>query len=182
MNSGYKTARRLTAGIITVIVLLFCLGVTTYALAYATVRIENNEFETGRVGINLNDGQPVISEHEYLFEPGMTVVKPFFVENESTWSVYYKVYFDNVQGGLADVLEITIKDGDKVLWAGKAGELRRADVRAAEDLLTVGERRDLSISFYFPRESGNEARNMMLAFDLCAEAVQTKNNPDRLFE
>lgn len=182
MNNGHKTAQRLTAGIITVIVLVLCLAVTTYALVYATVQIENNVFQTGSVSINLNDGKPVISEHEYLFEPGMTVEKPFFVENESTWSVYYKVYFDNVQGGLADVLEITVKDGDEVLWTGTAGELTRANVAAADDMLQIGERRDLTISFYFPRESGNAAENMTLVFDLCAEAVQTKNNPDKLFD
>ena len=34
-------------------------------------------FSTGEVAINLNDSKPVISEHEFIFEPGMTVKKGF---------------------------------------------------------------------------------------------------------
>lgn len=99
-----KTAKKLTGGIIAIIVLALCLVVTTFALVYASVSVENNLFHTGEVKINLNDGEPVIREHEFLFEPGMTVVKDFFIENDSTWDVYYRLYLDNVTGGLAEYL------------------------------------------------------------------------------
>ena len=102
--SETKTAKRLTGGIIAIIVLALCLVVTTFALVYASVSVENNLFHTGEVKINLNDGEPVIREHEFLFEPGMIVVKDFFIENDSTWDVYYRLYLDNVSGGLSDVL------------------------------------------------------------------------------
>ena len=62
-----------------IIVLAFCLCITTFALVYASVSVGNNLFHTGEVKINLNDGKPVIREHEFLFEPGMTVVKDFFI-------------------------------------------------------------------------------------------------------
>ena len=53
------------------------------------------------VKINLNNGQPIISEHEFLFEPGMTVKKDFFVENMSTDSVYYrKPYIEFIEENL----------------------------------------------------------------------------------
>ena len=102
--SETKTAKRLTGGIIAIIALAVCLCITTFALVYASVSVENNLFHTGEVKINLNDGKPVIREHEFLFEPGMTVVKDFFIENDSTWDVYYRLYLDNVTGGLSDVL------------------------------------------------------------------------------
>lgn len=73
--SETKTAKRLTGGIIAIIILAVCLCITTFALVYASVSVENNLFHTGGVKINLNDGKPVIREHEFLFEPGMTVVK-----------------------------------------------------------------------------------------------------------
>lgn len=106
--SETKTAKRLTGGIIAIIVLVVCLCITTFALVYASVSVENNLFRTGEIKINLNDGKPVIREHEFLFEPGMTVVKDFFIENDSTWDVYYRLYLDNVSGGLSDVLTVTI--------------------------------------------------------------------------
>lgn len=90
MSSNQKTtSKKLTASVVTVFVLAICLCITTFALIWATVSVENNLFHTGIVKINLNDGKPVIEEHEFLFEPGMTVKKDFFIENQSTWDVYY---------------------------------------------------------------------------------------------
>ena len=154
--SETKTAKRLTGGIIAIIVLAVCLCITTFALVYASVSVENNLFHTGEVRINLNDGKPVIREHEFIFEPGMTVVKDFFIENDSTWDVYYRLYLDNVSGGLSDVLTVTIKDSDRVLYSGTANELTRQNVIAADDTLKIGQRRNLTVVFHYPENSGND--------------------------
>ncbi len=177
-----KTRTKLTWGIITVIVLAVCLCATTFALMYAAVSVENNLIHSGEVKINLNDGEPVIQAHEFLFESGMTVKKDFFIENEGTWDVYYRLYLDNVSGGLADVLEVTIKDGDKVLYSGTASTLDAQNATAADDLLKIGQRKDLTICFHFPEEAGNAAQSLDLNFNLCAEATQTKNNPNKQFQ
>jgi hypothetical protein len=177
-----KTAKKLTGGIVAIIVLAVCLCITTFALVWATVSVENNLFHTGTVKINLNDGKPVIEEYEFLFEPGMTVEKDFFIENESTCDIYYKLYFDNVNGGLADVLQITVKNEEKTLYQGTAENLKRNAVAAADDVLKIGERRELTVYFYFPEEAGNSAQNLTLTFDMCADAVQAKNNPNKLFD
>ncbi len=181
MQNKSKTEQKLTGGIIAIVILAICLCITTFALAWATVSVDNNLFHTGTVKINLNDGKPVIEEHEFLFEPGMTVKKDFFIENQSTWDVYYKLYFDNVGGGLADVLQITVKDGDRTLYQGTAAELNRTEVTVADDVLKIKERRELTVYFYFPEEAGNSTQNLTMTFDLCADAVQTKNNPNKLF-
>lgn len=177
-----RTAKKITGGIIAIIILSVCLVVTTAALVYSSVAVENNYFRAGEVKLNLNDGEPIISEHEFLFEPGMTVKKDFFIRNESTWDVYYRIYFDNISGGLADVLDVTIKNGETVLYSGKPSELVRSSVPAAEDILAVGERRELTVYFYFPKEAGNEAQISDFEFTVCAEATQTKNNPDKKFD
>ena len=176
------TERKLTGSIVTVIILLICLAVTTGALAYAAVSVEHNLFQTGVVKINLNDGDPVIEEHEFLFEPGMTVVKEFFIENQSTCEVYFRVYLENVQGGLADVLDVTIKDGDQLLYAGKASEMTKDNVIPAQEKLGLEQTRWLTIWFHFPSSAGNEAKDLTLSFDIRADATQTKNNPNYEFE
>lgn len=181
-NAQEKTARKLTGGIFAIILLTICLCITTYALVMVSVSIPNNYFRTGNIEINLNDGLPVIEEHEFIFEPGMTVTKSFFIENLSTWDVYYKIYFDDVGGGLADILLITISDGEKPLFHGTAAELSKKNVNAADDVLMMKEKRDLTISFHYPEEAGNATQSCALSFNLCAEAVQTKNNPDRRFD
>ena len=182
-NNNSNTAKKLTAGIVTIIVLAICLCITTFALIYAAVSVNDNTFQTGGVKINLNDGKPVIQEDEFLFEPGMTVEKDFFIKNESTWEVYYRLYFDDVTGGLADVLEITIKEktSGKTLYEGTAKELSRANVSAADDLLAIDERRDFTVYFHYPEEAGNDSQDNSLTFTICAEATQTKNNPEKQF-
>lgn len=182
MNDNTKTAKKLTTSVITIIILAVCLCITTFALIFATVSVDNNLFHTGKVEINLNDGNPIIEEHEFLFEPGMTVQKEFFIENNSTWDVYYKLYFDNIDGALADVLRVQIKDGDKTTLDGTVAELTKTKSGAADDILKLHERRNLAIVFYFPEEAGNAAQNLKLTFDFCADAVQTKNNPNKLFD
>lgn len=177
-----KTAKRLTGGIIAIVALAVCLCITTFALVYASVSVENNLFHTGKVKINLNDGKPVIREHEFIFEPGMTVKKDFFIENDSSWDVYYRIYLENVSGGLADVLEITVKDGDRAMYSGTASELTQQNVTAADDTLKIGQKRNLTVYFHFPEDKGNKTKNLDLTFTMCAEATQTKNNPNRLFD
>ena len=180
-QNNSNTAKRLTASVTAVMILAICLCITTAALIWATVSMDNNLFHTGSVKINLNDGKPVIEEHEFLFEPGMTVKKDFFVENQSTWDVYYKLYFTDVEGGLADVLDIVVKEGEQILYSGKASDLTKENVKAADDVLRLNERRNLTVYFHFPEESGNSTQNHVLTFSMSADAVQTKNNPNKLF-
>ena len=175
-----NATNKLTISAIVLVILSLCLCITTFALAYSIVVVENNIFQTGYVSINLNNQQPVIEENEFLFEPGMIVQKEFFIKNNSTGSVYYKLYFDNVEGELAKYLKITISAGDKVLYQGAVAEINE-DVAAADDELDVGEKRILLITFEFPQSVGNEAKAQHLYFDLRADAVQTKNNPNRVF-
>jgi len=177
-----KTSFKLGMSVAIIILLAISLTVTSFALIFASVSVNDNYFLTGNVKINLNGGQPIIEENEFLFEPGMTVVKDFFIENLSSWDVYYKLYFGDISGGLADVLEIKITDGESVVCEGTMSELNRKNVTAAAETLKLRERRELKIYFHFPPETGNYAQDLTLSFSLCAEAVQTKNNPNRLFE
>ena len=181
-NKQNKTAKKLTRAIILAVFLAICLCITTYALVMAHVSVKENRFQTGSVNINLNDGKPVIEEHEFLFEPGMTVKKGFFIKNESTCEVYYKLYFDKVTGGLANVLEITIQKGDKILYRGTAASLNLTKVAAADDVLGVGERRELTILFHYPEGADNSGQNQTLTFELSAKAVQTRNNDYKEFD
>ena len=164
------------------IILLVILCILTFSLVYSIVSVESNIFRTGSVSINLNDGKPIIEDEECKFGPGMSMEKEFFIENNSTYSVYYKLYFDNVEGGLADVLQVTIYSGDEILYQGTPAQLSRDKVLAADDELKIGEKRVLRIAFDFPLDAGNVEGEPILTFDLSADAVQTKNNPDRLFD
>lgn len=182
-NKLDHTGLRLILSLVLLAALLAGLCVTTYALVRLSVEIPDNSFTTGKISIDLNGGEAVIQEDEFLFEPGMTVVKPFYLQNNSTWPVYYKLYLENVKGGLATVLDVTILDSDgNVLYSGTPAELSREAVEAVDDELGINQRREFTIRFYFPTERGNEAQNLNLSFNLSAEAVQTKNNDLKQFD
>lgn len=174
-------SKRLRAGIIILIVLTVCLCVTTFALVYSTVTVDDNLFRTGTVEINLNGGVPIVEEDEFRLYPGATVEREFYVQNNSSDSVYYRLFFENVDGVLADVIEITILLDGKTLYRGKASTLTEKTSLAADDVLGINERHTLVAVFHFPEEADNSAQSGFLSFDLRAEAVQVKNNPDRVF-
>ncbi len=176
-----KTHKKLTFGIMVIILLSLCLCVTTFALVYSMVSVNNNLFQTGTVKINLNDGKPIIKQDEFLFEPGMTVKKDFFIENEISCDVYYNLYFKEVDGDLGNILQIKICDDTKILFSGTPNSLSRNNVLAADDVLKLNQKRNLQIYFHFPKESNNNYQNRFLSFDFAADAVQTKNNTNRLF-
>lgn len=178
------TARRLTLSLLVMAALLVGLCVTTYALMRLSVEISDNSFTTGKISIDLNGGRAVITEEEFIFEPGMTVEKPFYLKNNSTWPVYYKLYMENVRGGLATVLQVSILDKESrdVLYSGSPASLSRETLDALDDALGVGQKREFIIRFYFPPAAGNTAQNLSLSFNLSAEAVQTKNNDLKQFD
>ena len=180
--SEKETSKKLTVSVIILIILSVALCITTFALVWATVSVDNNMFHTGIVKINLNDGKPIIEEHELLFEPGITVKKDFFIENQSTDDVYYKLYFGDIDGLLADVLEITIMDGDRILYSGLIKELTKRNVGVVDEALKVNEKKNLTVCFHFPEDVGNSALNLYLSCSMNADAVQTKDNPNRVFD
>ncbi len=178
-----NNAKRLSISVATLVILCLCLCVTSFALGMAVYEVKNNSFQTGGIEIDLNGGKPVITADEFLFEPGMTVEKPFYIQNNGTWAVYYKLYFSQVSGNLGDILDVTIlnEDGEELL-SGKLSALTEKNVPALENELAMNERQDLTVRFHFPEGEGNAYQGGSLRFELSAIAVQTKNNPDKEFE
>ena len=184
-----NSMKRLTSHVILVVFLAICLCVSTFALMFASVN-DTNVFVTGNVGISLKTelaGNKIIGEDEFLFEPGMTVEKSFLLENVGTTPIYYRLYFVNVEGDLADILEITIRDEDKVIYKGIMSQMVASVTKWASyddagvvKFMTLDnkESRHLTISFHYPKDSGNEGKNTEAKFDLWAEAVQVENNPN----
>lgn len=176
--------KELRRSMIIAVLLVLMLMVTTFALISSIVSVKNNTFETGIVKINLNDGKPIIQEDEYLFEPGMRVKKQFFIENEGSIDAFYKIYMEDTTGDLADVMQLTVTDEEngKVLYQGPADELTKGSKSVSDDMISAGERKELSILFYFPQERGNEAQGRDLSFRLSATATQARNNSGHSFE
>lgn len=189
--------RRLTLNTATVILLMLCLCITTYALV-SSVLVKDNIFSTGTVDIEISELSSIshVSGNDdgtkmydsLRMEPGMTIEKSFTLTNNSSCDIWYKLYFKTVKGDLAKVLDVTIKNNsdNSVLYEGKAVDMTTDKVKAANNKwLTpstdADKTKDYSITFHFPKDSDNEWKSKEMEFSLAVSAVQSKNNPKAEF-
>ena len=181
-----KTDKSLFRSVVTIVLLIIGLTITTYALMSESVSIREHNFSTGKMKINLNDGktlrfQDVNGNDISYFEPGMTFKADFFVRNDGSNDMYYKIYFDQVSGDLVNVLSITIKDGDRTIFTGNMKDMDRTHTQPVDDVLSINEQKTLTIIFSFDEEADNRYMSKELSFALMAEGTQVRNNPNKEF-
>ena len=129
--------KKLIISIIIIIILMVCFITSTFALINNKVTVEDNEFQTGIVDIQISELEPIYSKEfdpqysdlepsqlenftKFLFEPGMLAAYTFSITNNSTTDVYYRLYLDiqedeetdELDNGLADLLEVTVTIDD----------------------------------------------------------------------
>ena len=148
------------------VILLLITGVTIYAAVLPKVSLDNSKFETN-----------------ILFEPGVTLEREFFVENNSSIPVYYRFYFDDKDGELSKSINVKIKDKktNNIVYDDVMSNLVRSKVKAVDNLLEIDEKREFIIYFNYLSNSDNSGQDKVLDFEFKAEATQAKNNPDKLF-
>lgn len=167
--------KKLQINVVTLILLCLGLCITSFALSYTVIKVENNYFKTGEIKINLNDGNAIIDENDPLFEPGMTVEKKFFIKNSGSDAIHYKLNFTGVSGELSKAIVVTILDENRLeLVSGKVYEFETDKELIGS--LSRYEKQDLIARFHFPENEGNEYKGASLQFKMSAIAVQTKNN------
>ena len=176
-----KLKKKLTFMIVTVVLLSLGLAITSFALASSIVSIRNNRFSMSMgVELTINDGKPVVDVTDMVYEPGGTYQSEFPIANLGTFDVWCRVYFTDVEGVLKDYITVTVKEADgTVLCKGTMGEL--GSDKVAVSSLAAGEKKTLTIEFYFSSEAGNAAQGQSVSFNITANATQKKNNPDKDF-
>ena len=136
INSS-SNLKKLIISIIIVIILMVCFITSTFALINNKVTVEDNEFQTGIVDIQISELEPIYSKEfdpqysdlepsqlenftKFLFEPGVLAAYTFSITNNSTTDVYYRLYLDiqedketdELDNDLADLLEVTVTIDD----------------------------------------------------------------------
>ena len=168
-------SKKLQINVVTLLLLCLGLCITSFAISYTVIKIENNYFKTGVIKINLNDGKAIIDERDPLFEPGMTIEKKFFIKNSGGEPIHYKLNFTGVSGELSKAIVVTILDTTRnELVSGKIYEFE-TDKELIGSLSSY-EKQDLIAQFHFPENEGNEYKGKSLQFKMAAIAVQTKHN------
>lgn len=177
-----STARRMLRQVLAVLLLLCLLAATTFALAAASVQVEDNRFETARVELALFKGaeHPLAGTVDALAEPGKTLIHTFELVNNSTVDVYCRLYLDRAEGPLCDCVTFTVA-ADGQTYTASASAFTRRQAYSLPQPLAPGERRTVEVCVTMPAHVGNAAQNAWLTYSLAADATQTRNNPAREF-
>lgn len=170
--------KKILIGVILAFLLAACVVMCIRQTEFEGVSQKDNHLKTGTVELNLNDGIPLLQENECFFYPGMTLQKTIFLENTGSDSVYYRLYFEDISGVLSDHLIVTIKDGDKTLYSSTVSTMTEKSATAVSEQLAPAQRKKLTVFFLLPEDCPEDLEKQRLHFTLCAEAVQTKNNPN----
>lgn len=181
-NQANRSGKKAVSSIVAIVVLFCMLALTTYALITSFVSVEDNLFETGVVKIELNEGKTVFDGSDMNIEPGHSLVRDFTVKNTGTADVYVRLYLENVEGPLQEALTFFIYEGDKLLFSGAADEWTRESPCISDTSIAVGETRTLTAVVKMNEDAGNAVQNGGITFDMTADAVQSKNNPEQVFE
>lgn len=177
-----QNIKKKAVGSMVAVLLLFCmLALTTYALIASFVSVDENLFETARVEIELNEGKTIFDGSDMNIEPGYSIKRDFTVENKGTVDVYVRLYMENVQGPLQEVLTFDIYDGETLLFSGSADEMTRESPCVSNEPLAVGKTRTLTAVVRMAETAHNVYQQGGITFDMTADAVQSKNNPDKVF-
>lgn len=162
-----ETAKEIKRKLFLIIILTLCLSLVTCTASFARKPSDIRK-------INLNDGKPVIEEESTKFKPGDTLTRSFFVENLSDSETYYILYFENIEGSLKDILEVKIYDEEKLILSGILNDLTKITKRDGTCTLKPKEKKNLMITFHFPKTGGNYLKSSTVSFDLKARAEWAK--------
>ena len=83
---------------------------------------------------------------------------------------------------MQEALSFEIYDGDKLLFCGTAEEWTKEASCVSDTPLAAGETRRLTAVVRMEETAGNLYQGGDITFDMTADAVQSKNNPDKSFE
>ncbi|MDU4698049.1 MAG: hypothetical protein E6Y08_19765 [Paenibacillus sp.] len=124
-----------------------------------------------RIGTELSSELPMDN-----LKPGDRVERSFTIANDGSVAFDYKVRTRFVTGDTAffDVLQLTVKDGDTVIYDG-ALHLEQQDIALGR--LAAGGENELDLSVIFPEEAGNEyqGKTATIAFAFSAYAEEPSN-------
>lgn len=190
--------KRIVAASAVLAVLISAYLVTSLMLAASSleVRLGNHIFRTETMKIGIHgvldgerseeltfsgaNGKPIT-----LVEPGMTLRGDFCVVNDSTFDVYYRLYFSRLEGGLKDILQATILDKEtgEVLYGPVAlSSMESADNFPQGKTLASHQSRDMVLELYFPKDAGNEYQNQSLSCEINVDMTQVRNNDGQEYD
>lgn len=138
-------------------------------------------FRSNKVEISFNEGTSLMESPASL-SPGETWSKHTSIENTGKSSIYYRFYLDKLDGQLKDYIELCVMLNGNVCFEGLATEFNVKNAVVGEEALSKGEKVDILIVVFLSDDTVINDENAGFSFDIKVDAVQSKNNPDKIFK
>lgn len=184
-----SNAKRRIIMAIAAVALCVLLAATAYAFGYLFAEVRDNYFHTGTVDVDIafapaGDGSIDLFNPNVRYEPGMTVRGDFVVTNNSTDTegIWCRLYFSDLGGPLADVMEAKLYEGDTLLCSGPVREWKSPRFMPEPFLLAEKAEKRLTLELHYPELAGNETQGDTMTFALSVTATQRTANPGGQFE
>ena len=179
-GSFWKKSKNVLRRLVVMLLLIFLFSISTLALSFKSVTIENNLFKTGSVSVKLAEDMPLFDG--VIFEPGMNIQREMVVSNEGSCGVYYRLYFTGFDEEISKALIVTLSDGTNTTYQGSLLTEANISSEKAMGYLDAGEEIMLQLTLSLPHTAGNVLQGDLQEFQININAVQAVNNPDQLFE
>lgn len=168
-----QTKKRIAVSAFAALALVLAAAGVAIAMFWAHERLPENRFATGTVSIALEG-----SFDEANIEPGHTVIENFAVTNKGGADAYWRMSFENLQGPLADALDVTVIDDAGVqVYHGSAVDLDAGMAYAqGSRSLAPGQTATFTVQVHMSESAGNGYQGADVTFDVKVDAVQAKNN------
>lgn len=168
-----QTKKRIAVSAFAALALVLAAAGVAIAMFWAHERLPENRFATGTVSIALEG-----SFGEANIELGHTVIENFAVTNKGGADAYWRMSFENLQGPLADALDVTVIDDAGVqVYHGSAVDLDAGMAYAqGSRSLAPGQTATFTVRVHMSESAGNGYQGADVTFDVKVDAVQSKNN------
>ncbi len=174
--------KKLARSIALVFLLVVTFAIVTYAVLRATTRVSDHFVQTGEISITFDTETQIFDGVDYNLEPGASVVQTLSVKNVGTGALYFRLYFENVEGIVSDQLTFNFYDEDGALVKSvSAKEFTSDNYLESTVALEVGETVEYEVIVTMGKSAGNTYQDQSLTFDIVALAVQSKNNDAQEF-
>lgn len=137
-------------------------------------------FRANNVEISFNDGKSLM-EISTILSPGETWSKHASIENTGKGSVYYRFYLIDMEGELKDDIQLCVMLNGNVCFEGMATDFNVKNAVVCDEELKKGEKADILVVVFLSDDNSVNDKSANFSFNIKVDAVQSKNNPDKVF-
>lgn len=159
------------------ILLVFLLILFIFIICFfhrTSIVVPNNQFETGGVVIDLNDGEKVFKD-SYI-TPGEIITKQITIKNVGSASVNYKLYLKNVRGLLKEDIVFNFYYQNLLIKTVHPSDFTAHNPLYSNQPLESNSKITYTLEVLMPEQIGNYSEQQFLDFDIVLDAIQAKNN------